>query len=253
MSQPIPPDELELLIAGYVLNDLSPEEAAAIAPYLADGAVTAAIEDCQIAWEAAYLPAAVQPAAHVRSAVMAGFDASLAAPARSTPRWLTELRALPRWAKATGLAAAAMIVALGTSTLWLWRSLQLQLAQAPRPSMEMVLRPTAGTLPTAEVAIAVDPQRMTGTLKVNQLPPLAPGKVYALWTVLDSDAPFTTDHKNAILTHVFVLNGPGDRVQELVLPKAFQDLNCVKAVAISIEDARAPQRHQSSPILIQRL
>lgn len=280
MSQPISPDDLDLLLAGYVLNDLDAEEAEILADLQRDPgfdpAIAAEIESLQSVWEQANaVPAPVQPPAHLRSTLMARFEAAQAAtepaepiapvvdPVRPVepiapplPRWRSEWRQLPRWAKTTGLAAAATIAALITSNVWLWRSLQTQQARLPAPSPEpiaLVLRPPAGTQLAAQVAIEVYPEQMTGRLTIDQLPPLAPGKVYVLWTVLDPDAPFTTDRKNAILTHVLEPESKGDRVQELVLPKAFRDLDRVKAVAISIEDARAPQRHESPPILIQRL
>lgn len=273
MSQPISPDDLDLLLAGYVLNDLDAAEAAELAAQLDDPAIAAEIASLQSVWEQANgVPAPVQPPAHLRSTLIARFEAAqtateptepiapVAAPvepiAPPLPRWRSEWRQLPRWAKTAGLAAAATIAALATSNVWLWRSLQTQQARLPAPSSEpiaLVLRPPAGTQLAAQVAIEVYPEQMTGRLKIDQLPPLAPGKVYVLWTVLAPDAPFTTDRKNAILTHVLTPTSTGDRVQELVLPKAFRDLDRVKAVAISIEDARAPQRHESPPILIQRL
>lgn len=279
--EPIEPIEVDWLLAGYVLNDLDADEAAALAQRWDEAAIQQTLQELQTSWDLVNLPAPVQPAAALRSRILAEADpaarsldsappeplalsaaseSALPSPpfTRSTrSTWWAEVQQLPRWAQRAGWAAAAIIAALTASNWWLWRSLQTQQAQAPGRPIVVVLRTANQESPAgrtnAAVAIEVDPSRMVGRLRVDQLPPLAPGKVYVLWTVVDPQAPFTTDHKNAILTHVFSVNQPSDRVQNLVLPKAFLDLEYVKALAISVEDAKAPQRHQSPPILIERL
>ena len=78
-------------------------------------------------------------------------------------------------------------------------------------------------------------------------------RVYALWTVTAADAPATKDDKNAILTAVFTVDEAGDQIEKIVLPGVFRDRSEVQAIAITVEDASAPQAHESSPILIYQL
>ncbi|NEP20277.1 MAG: hypothetical protein F6J97_25925 [Leptolyngbya sp. SIO4C1] len=69
----------------------------------------------------------------------------------------------------------------------------------------------------------------------------------------ETDAAYTTDDKNAILTEVFTVNDQALLSEQILVPRAFRDADLVEAVAITIEDAEAPQRHESAPILIKQL
>ena len=52
---------------------------------------------------------------------------------------------------------------------------------------------------------------------------------------------------------MFTVDEQGQLSEQIVVPKAFRESNTVKAVAITVEDAAAPQRHESAPILIEQL
>ncbi|GAB4378844.1 MAG: hypothetical protein Kow00121_31560 [Elainellaceae cyanobacterium] len=254
MSQTTPPNDPQTLSAGYALNDLSPDEAAHLAALLDDPAIRAELEAMEQTVEALYFPEEVQPSPALRAAVIAAAQTMLDPPA--PPRRVV---ALPQWVVAGGAIAAATIVALSVSNVWLWRSLQSQKAllaaqtqQQAEDAITVSLQPTDTLDQPASVVVELDPNQLQGTLRIENLPPLESGKVYAVWTVLTPDAPFTTDAKNAILTHVFSLEETGT-TQTLRLPAVFQEPQFVRAIAISVEDATAPQRHQSSPILLQEL
>lgn len=257
MSRSISPDELQLLIAGYVLNDLSSEEAAIMEQLLEDPEVVQAIEQMQQTLETVYAPPEVQPSPQLRAAVMRVFEAEMTAakiPHRVAPLApAAPVVWLPGWVKALGIAKAILIVALSISNFILWRSLQAQQAQVQPEALVFSLQPTDALSAPAEVVVKINPDTLQGTLNVKNLPPLEPGKVYVLWTVVAPNAPFTTDAKNAILTQVFTAEEQGNQSQQLILPRVFQNPDLVKAVAVTVEDATAPQQHNSSPILIQRL
>lgn len=262
MSRSIPPEELQLLMAGYVLNDLTDEEAAVVETLLVNPEMTQAIAQMQSTLEQVYSPPEVQPPPHLRDAVLKAFHATTpnSALTPSTPPLseVAPVAVLPRWAKALGAIAALLIVSLSVSNYWLWRSLQMRIAQNQpiEPVSEILvfsLQPTPSLETPAEVVVRVNPETLQGTLTVENLPPLAPGKVYVLWTVVDPDAPFTTDPKNAILTQVFTVDHPDDQTQAIILPRAFQEPDVVRAIAITVEDATAPQQHKSAPILIEQL
>jgi hypothetical protein len=257
MSQPRSPEEIHQLIAGYVLNDLSDEESAIVEQLLADPAMAQVAQQLQQTLETVYAPPVLEPPPHLRGKVLQAFESAQNQPGASThapvAAPIAPVVMLPRWAKAIGALAAGVIVALSVSNYLLWRSLQTQLAQTPQNSMVLSLQPTPALGASAAVLVKVNPDTLRGTLTIEKLPPLAPGKVYVLWTVLTPDAPFTTDEKNAILTQVFTVKTQESQAHEIILPSAFQNPKVVKAMAITVEDAATPQLHKSSPILIQKL
>ncbi|NJN29062.1 MAG: hypothetical protein HC824_00235 [Synechococcales cyanobacterium RM1_1_8] len=301
-SPSLSPEALALLISGYVLNDLDPEEAEQLQALRQDPAlaqtIDALIAQTEASLEATYWPAELSPPPQLRDATLAAFAAATASDAASVdpledevaqainqpvmqavmgidnqiPPLETISRAalLPRWAKVVGAIAAAAIAALAGSNYWLWRSLQnqsqllqaaIQAEEVAQSSLRQVaLQPTDGlsqiVTDVAAVVVTVDlnSAALTGRLNVKNLPPLEPGQVYVLWTVLTSDAPFTTDDKGAILTQVFRVEGDGKQSQSLSLPQAFQAApELVEAIAITVEDAAAPQGHRAAPILIKQL
>lgn len=73
-----------------------------------------------------------------------------------------------------------------------------------------------------------------------------------LWTVLQPDAPFTTDEKNAILTGVFAVDEQ-NKSAKITLPPVYREQQWIKAIAITVEADDAPQENLSSPILMGSL
>lgn len=263
MTQPMSSEQLQNLLAGYVLYDLSPEESATLAALQAtDPSLQQEIEQLQHVLEIAYSGEPVSAPAHLRQAVLRVANAAkpAAKPAAQSMiegRLEPDLSALPtvrspRWRLALGAAAAALIAGLGLSNMLLWRSLQLERAQ--QPSSETITVSLDSPSDSAQAQVVIDPDTLEGSLAVENLPPLQPGSVYVLWTVLNPNAPVTADPKNAILTTVFTVDEQGNGRQPIDLPAVYRhDPGLVKAVAITQEKADAPQAHQSPPILIQPL
>lgn len=251
MKEPLSPEALQELIAGYVLYDLTPEEAALLERLMAnDPAIAQDVAQMQQAFEATLGVSEITPPAHLQGAILAASVApqpAVVPPAEPIPL-IRSKRRFPAW----GAAAAAVIAALGMSNVVLWRSLQStqqQLAQAE--AVILALQPTDPQV-SGNVTVAVNPENLAATLTAENLPPLPPGKIYVLWTVLEPDAPFTTDDKNAILTQTFTVNDQGQSSAQLVMPAAYRS-SALAAIAITVEDADAPQKHESQPILIRQL
>ncbi|MBD0269685.1 MAG: anti-sigma factor [Cyanobacteria bacterium Co-bin8] len=249
-------EELQLLIAGYVLCDLSPEEAAQFEQQLAaDPELGVEVARLQDVLESAYDSPEVAPPAHLRDALLSAYEK----PSRPALH-VVESSPLGRqrpdrkgWWRA---AAAVLIGGLGISNYVLWQELQtLRIASSTGPAaapLTFSLQPTDAAL-AASVTVAVNPDTLEGTLTVQDLPPLPPNQVYVLWTVVAPDAPFTTDEKDAILTQVFTVDAEGDLVEDILVPRVYRDQGTVTAVAVTVEDAAAPQRHVAPPLLIERL
>ncbi|MBD1913422.1 MULTISPECIES: anti-sigma factor [unclassified Leptolyngbya] len=251
MKEPLSAEALQELIAGYVLYDLTPEESELLEGLMANNpAIATEVARMQQALEVSYEVAELAPPAHLQEAILAASTApepSVVTLSKPVPL-MRPARRFPAW----GAVAAATIVALGISNGVLWRSLQTtrqQLDQAE--AVILALQPTDSQV-SGNVTVAVNPENLAATLTAENLPPLPSGKVYVLWTVLEPDAPFTTDAKNAILTQTFTVDARGQSSEQLVMPAAYRSTE-LAAIAITVEDASAPQRHQSKPILIRKL
>lgn len=245
MAMAMPSDELQLLIAGYVLGDLSPEEAASFEQLLAhDPTIAAEVAQMQAALETTYAPSEVAPPTHLRSTILAQAEAtnSVIVP-RSTSRF-----AFP-WRGLMEVAAAGIIGALGITNYQLQQALVRQSKAPPGTALTYVLKATQTSNPATAIVV-VDPQKLEATISAQNLPPLPPGKVYALWTVVQPNAPFTTDPKQAILTEVFQVDDRGNVTQTTAVPKAYRAKELVRRVAVTIEDANAPHKHTGTPIMI---
>ncbi len=158
-----------------------------------------------------------------------------------------------------GIVAACAALALSIQNYSLKQQLQqLQASLIEQPNsrvnqtLALSLEPTNASQ-TGAVEVIVNPSQLTAQLTAADLPPLPADQVYALWTVVAENAPVTADSKNAILTAAFTVDGAGNQSEQIPLPSVFQNQAVVVAIAITIEDATAPQLHQSSPILVQRL
>jgi anti-sigma-K factor RskA len=247
------PEPLQRLIAGYVLGTLDLEEAKELEQLLiADATIAAKIAQMQKTLELAYAPPEVLPPARLRSAILAkayaGHSAnSLATPSAGYSSWRT-------WGKAIAVAAAALIAALGIANYRLWQALQTAQneTQATQAALAYSLQATAANN-SATATVKVNPATLEGTIAVQNLPPLPPGQTYVLWTVLQPNAPFTVDAKGAILTKAFQVDDRGSFSQTITMPEVYRQRNLVAKVAVTVEQAIAPQQHSGSPILISGL
>lgn len=249
MAMTMPADELELLIAGYVLGNLSPEEATQFEQLLAaNPAIAGEVEQLQAALEATYAPPSVSPPPALRSRLLAAAPVVPNPPALVSHHSPTRFWRSPRtWLE---LAAAAVIVALSVHNYRLSQALQVSRAETQQAvALTYQLRSTQANS-AASAQVKIDPQTLKGTIAVQNLPPLPPGKVYVLWTVLQPAAPFTTDAKDAILTQAFQVTDRGTTEQDIIVPAAFRDQAWVTKVAITVEDEIAPQAHVGKPILL---
>lgn len=265
----MPSEELELLIAGYVLGDLDASEMVEFEQMLAENpAIGETVAQMQKALELSYAPPEIAPPAHLRSAILAASNLEPEVSAASTPEFTspgsivlperqiserqTPYRAFS-WNKAWSVAAALLVAILGINNYRLWQTLQA--TQTETQSSTSLTYTLHGTEPgnPAAATLVVNPDRLNAELTIKDLPPPPPGKTYVLWTVLQPNAPFTVDDKNAVLTEVLRLNDQGYIEETIVVPEVYRSSQFVAKVAITLEDATAPQAHVGSPILITGL
>lgn len=262
----------QLLLAGYVLGNLDAEESRALEQLLSsDPALRQELAALQMSLDTVYGQEVTPPPA-LKASVLAAAEQAVPSPiessansysvnSRSTTESLQRLLLI-----ATGVLTALSLY-LGVQNNTLRQALrETKLEQAAIESengldsaTELVtysLDPTENATEneqTSSVELSTDRDRLEAVLAVRGLPTLPEDQVYALWTVVPADAPITKDAQNAILTAVFTVDQAGNRSQEIVLPAAFRNRTQIAAIAITIEDAEAPEAHESSPILIHRL
>jgi anti-sigma-K factor RskA len=247
-------EELQLLVAGYVLGDLDPEEAAEFEQFLRENpAIAAEVAQMQAALETTFAVPEVSPPAHLRASILSQAETTPEETNRSTSAPVTLRRPRILWRRVMDVAAAGLILALGINNYRLWQTLQTTQATLQQyPLLTYRLNAIqAGSDASAQVV--VNPNRLEATLAVENLPPLPPGKVYALWTVLEPNVPFTTDSKQAILTEVFQVDREGTVSKTISVPQVYRSSGVVTKVAVTIEDATSPQAHTGTPIMITKL
>lgn len=253
MARAMPSEELQLLIAGYVLGDLDPDEAATFEQLVAtDPAILAEVTQMQRSWELYHGIEAVEPPAQLRSRVLdpAAQPGQLEI-ATSTPTQLHPSRFA--WIKLMGAVAAALVLGLGINNYRLWQTLQTAQTEERSPVAFTYTLQGTKIAKTAAASINVNPDKLEAQLTAENLPPLPPGKVYVLWTVLQKGSPFTTDAKGAILTELFQVDGEGRVTRTIALPKAYRSKELITKLAVSMEDAKAPQKHKGLPVLVTNL
>lgn len=261
MSQPTPSDRILFLVSGYVLGTLEASESEEFAQLVSeDSTILQEVDQLQKALEKAYNVVEKDPPPQLRERVLAA--ASLVAeksPALPTPEVLPvrSPSVMSSAMRSLWIAAAMAIAALGFSNYVLWRQIRQQVAASPAPSLELpTLNPVTYTLKSttaaqaATVKVTVYPETLTAALDTSGLPQLPPGQVYALWTVLKPQAPFTTDDQGAVLTTTFEVNPQGNVAKAIAIPSAFQQPHIVAALGVTVEPASAPQSHTGKPILL---
>lgn len=243
MAMSMSSEHQQELIAGYVLGDLSSEEAAQFQQLLAqDPAIATEVVQMQQVLELAYAPLEIAPPNHLRSAIVA----------TATNRPVAVATGILR--RAIAIAGVALIVALAGINYRLWRTVQAVQSEPQSAPLIYSLQPTeANSSPGATARVSVNPDRLEATIEMRNLPPLQAGQVYVLWTVLTPNAPYTTDAKQAILTKVFQVDDRGNFAQTVAVPEVYRDGDRVAKVAVTIESATAPQKHTGSPVLITNL
>lgn len=248
------PSECEqLLISGYVLGNLSPAEALLFEEMLADNAdLVEQVTLMQETLDSLYNPPEAIPSSDLRDRIIAAANAQppvLETAASSID--LSEVATAPKsslLSRILGAIALIVITALGIANYQLWRTIKTTESVIPSSNKTYLLQ--SPDLPqAAQAKLIVNSNQLDATLSVTNLPPLPPEKVYALWTVVGKNVPYTTDEKGAILTAVFQVDRSGNFTQQIAVPQPHLEPRIINKIAITIEDRSAPQAHNGSIVL----
>jgi anti-sigma-K factor RskA len=185
MSEPTVPEplseQIEELMAGYVLDLLSPEESEKFRRYLQQNPqlVQQTSQWQELMGLIGYAPAQVSAPKRLRSKILAEATAP-AAVAKSRKILFFSFS----WQQVAMAALAVLALALGINNYYLQQKLAttqqtLQALQGPETRL-FALKGTA-VAPTASGSVLLDLEAGRATLALQNLPPLPAGQYYQMW------------------------------------------------------------------------
>lgn len=225
------PEELEELLASYVLGDLTPEEVALVNQLL-DSRPELKDEVDRLQKTLALLPLSLpkaSPPSRLKTRILRNSETvSLV----SNSKWVVS--GLTARLGAMGSIAVAVIVGLGLYSYYLHQEVA-----AARETIALLRQPSnrllsfQGTAPISQASgsLVVVPRSDVAVLTLKNLAPLPEGKVYRLWAVKDAKKIYCGD---------FTPNSEGNVLLKLPLDKY---MSGASAAAITVE----PSQKNSHP------
>jgi anti-sigma factor RsiW len=199
MSEPLSHEHIEALMAGYVLNDLTPEEAEVFNRLLADNPhLTAQVQHLQETLNV--LPYAlpdVEPPLHLRQAILEATGESNLQPVRQRSR-------LP-WGRVAAGIAALIALTLGVNNYLLRQELRTAIASNERLREELQAAKNQGNVVSvlqqpytrvfslqgteqankASGSIVVNFNQQKAVIVFQNLPRPSENQIYRLWAIID--------------------------------------------------------------------
>jgi anti-sigma-K factor RskA len=239
MTQPLNPETIETLAAGYVVGDLDPAEAEAFEQLLAENPeLVATVTRLQSTLDqVVYSLNSVEPPSHLQSAILAATTTTTTA--QSSQRKFSRFP----WQNMMGSVAALLILYLGVDNYRLrqdYRIAQdvnglLQQSQTQLFSLRAV-----NSVETAEGSFVVNLGQRQGILSVQNLAAPPTGKVYRLWAIAD-------DEKIPCGTLKF--NPQGKVLNKFWMPADFYDTG-ISGLFVTLESSEAG-RYPTGAIVLQ--
>ena len=126
MTSSLPPEFEELMVAGYVLGDLSPAEAMLFEEILAENPeLTQQVIELQRSLELVYFPSEVKPPPTLKAKLLAANSPSSHSTQVEDPlTFLTKWSQKLSWGKVLRIASVILILGLSITNYWLWQTLQ---------------------------------------------------------------------------------------------------------------------------------
>lgn len=192
MTGPLPPERLEELIAGYVLGNLSPEEAEELRLLVAEHPeLSKEVHRLQEVLELMpYALPEVAPPQHLREAILEAANVSI-------KREPTSKRSLLPWNKVAGSIAALLVLTLGLDNYLIRQQLSTMQAQVAKardviamlqnPNTNLVSLKGMDMASAASGSIVMTPGEPKVVLILQNLPVLPKGQFYYLWAVVNGE------------------------------------------------------------------
>jgi anti-sigma-K factor RskA len=236
MTEPLTPQAIETLAAGYVVGDLDPSEAALFEQLLRDNPVL----ETEVAQLQATLDQvtrdlnSVDPPASVRSAILLK---------ATTPQTSLPKRFRIPWQTVMGSVAALLILYLGVENYQLRQASNiaqdintlLQKSQTQLFSLQAV-----NAKNSASGSFVVNLGQRQGILTVQNLTAPPVGKVYRLWAIADGEK---------IPCGTLNINRQGKVLEKFWMPADFYDTG-ISGLFVTLESFES-SRYPTGPIVIQ--
>jgi Anti-sigma-K factor rskA len=255
MREPLSPEQIEALMAGYVLGDLSGEETQEFEQILReDPNLMNRVQRLQETLDVLpYALPEVEPPPNLRDAILAA-TATAPQPARSISR-------LP-WGKLVASIAALVAIALGLDNYRLRQDLQVarqdlndaltqvKTAQQRETVINVLQQPDtrvfslAGTdkANKASGSIAIDSQDKRAVIVFKNLPTPPEGQIYRLWAIIDNKKIACADFK---------ATQQGNVLEEFALPAEACSTNN-STLAVTLEPFPAPPQPVGPAVMVER-
>lgn len=248
MREPLLPERLEELIAGYVLSNLSSQEAEELKQLMKEQPELAQ-EVARLQEVLEFIPLAlpdVAPPQHLRSAILEIASANKIGsknPETSkqpNPLPITEIkRSRQRWSGIVGSAAALLLaLTLGLDNHRIRQQMTTLEAQVARqkdviamlqqPNTHLVSLKGMDQASAASGSIVVTPGEPKAVLILQNLPVLPKGQFYQLWSIVNNEK---------IPWEAFNTSGRGTVFAKLSLPTNSE----VSALVVTVETVPAPK------------
>ncbi len=237
MTEPLSPQAIETLAAGYVVGDLDPTEVAVFEQLLSDNpTLVAEVAQLQATLDrVAHDLNSVEPPSHLRSTILAT--------ATSSNRTSQAKRFRVPWHTVMGSVAALLILYLGVENYQLRQDRQMaqeinHLLQQPQTQL-FSLKSVKAT-DTATGSFVVNLEQRQGILVVQNLAPPVANHVYRLWAIADGET---------IPCGTLNTNSQGKVLEKYWMPADFYDTG-ISRLVVTLESSES-SRYPTGPVVIQ--
>lgn len=237
MNEPLTPQTIETLAAGYVADNLDPSEIAAFEQLLAeDPGLRAEVERLQTTLDQVnYTLNSVAPPPHLRSAILSA--------ATDTPQAIQRRRYRLPWRVIAGSIAALLIVYLGVDNYRLRQDFRIaQDINTLLLQSQTQLFPlkAVNAADTAMGSFVVNLGQRQGILALQNLAAPPAGKVYRLWAIADGEK---------IPCGTLKIDSHGKVMNKFWMPADFYDTG-ISSLFVTLESSETG-RYPTGSIVIQ--
>jgi anti-sigma-K factor RskA len=237
MNEPLTPETIELLAAGYVVDNLDRVEGEAFKQLLAENpAVMADVQQLQTTLDqVVYALNSVEPPPHLQSAILTSAVNSLQPPQRNRFRL--------SFTTIAGSVAALLILYLGVDNYHLRQDHRL--AQdinvlLQQPQTQLFALKSVNSTNTATGSFVVNLEQRQGILVMQNLATPPSNKVYRLWAIADGEK---------IPCGTLNTNVQGKVLEKFWMPADFYDTG-ISGLFVTLESSESG-RFPTGPIVIQ--
>jgi anti-sigma-K factor RskA len=243
MTEPLTPEAIETLAAGYVCGDLDRAEVLAFEQLLADDPIlVAAVDQLQMTLDQVlYSLNSIEPPAHLESAIL---SVATAAPIAHSPMAQRRRSHFP-WQTIMGSMAALLILYLGADNYRLRQEHQMAqdinaLLQQSQTQLFSLTAVNTSYTSSATGSFVVNLGQRQGILSVQNLGTPPPGRIYRLWAIADGER---------IPCGTLTTNAQGQVLDKFWMPADFYDTG-ISGLFVTLESSET-SRYPTGTIVMQ--